>query len=217
MIPLEDLQKYCLGKKIIIVGNSSSLLNGNNRRLIDSYDIVVRINKGYQHTRQLFDEYIGSKTDILSIGVKSALGASVIIQGNSVPFIISPIIYSDKLDYPNVYNVDHNTYKSLQQSLGGSKPSTGISTYNFFNKLIDFTRLDLIGFDFFESSTGQRNQFGHIKVKDHNGNEELNFFEASKDPSKTTLHKTKGGNSFPNNTPRFSSQKQFFIKNNKRS
>jgi hypothetical protein len=217
MVPLEDLQKYCLGKKIIIVGNSSSLLNGNNRRLIDSYDIVVRINKGYQHTRQLFDEYIGSKTDILSIGIKSAHGASTIIKGNSVPFIISPIIYSDKLDYPNVYNVDYETYVSLQQSLSGSKPSTGISTYNFFNKLIDFTRLDLIGFDFFESSTRQRNQFGHIKVNDHDGIKEMNFFETSKDPSKTTLHKTKGGNSFPNNTPRFSNTKQFFIKNNRRA
>lgn len=217
MILLADLQKYCLGKKIIIVGNSSSLLGSNNRKLIDSYDIVVRINRGYQYKRQLFDEYIGSKTHILSIGIKSALATSTIIQGNSIPFIISPIIYSDKLDYPNLYNVDYDTYKSLQQSLGGAKPSTGISTYNFFNKLIDFARLDLIGFDFFISSTRQRNHLGHIKVADHNGNEEMNFFKTNKDPSKTILHETKGSNSFPNNIPRFISQNQFFIKNNKRT
>ena len=65
MVTLEDLQAYCKGKKIIIVGNCSDLLNTKHGRLIDNYEIVVRINRGYQYRKHLYDEYIGSKTTIL--------------------------------------------------------------------------------------------------------------------------------------------------------
>ena len=216
MATLENLQEYCKGKTIIIVGNSSSLLNSNNRKLIDNYDIIVRINRGYQYKRQLFDEHIGSKTNILSIGIKTAIHATNIIQGNSVNYIISPIIHSEKLNYPNVYDISHDTYNSLTQALGNVKPSTGISTYNFFNRFIDFARLDLIGFDFFESSTMHRNQLGHIKVNDHDGSNESIFFESSHDPMKTIIHKLKLGSHVPNNIPSHAQTNQFFFKNNKR-
>ena len=73
---------------------------------------------------------------------------------------------------------------------------------------------DLIGFDFFESSSRQRNQLGHIKVPDHNGSKELLFFEKSHDPGKTLIHKLKGGNTMINNIPTHSQHNQFFFKNN---
>ena len=214
MVTLEDLQTYCKGKKIIIVGNSSSLLNSNNGKLIDNYEIVVRINRGYYARQQLYDGILGSKTDIASIGVKMAVQAATIIESNSVKYILSPIIHSEKLSYHNVYDVAQDTYNSLKESLGNIKPSTGISTYNFFNRFIDFARLDLIGFDFFESSSRQRNQLGHIKVPDHNGSKELLFFEKSHDPGKTLIHKLKGGNTMINNIPTHSQHNQFFFKNN---
>ena len=214
MVTLEDLQTYCKGKKIIIVGNSSSLLNSNNGKLIDNYEIVVRINRGYYARQQLYDGILGSKTDIVSIGVKMAVQAATIIESNSVKYILSPIIHSEKLSYHNVYDVAQDTYNSLKESLGNIKPSTGISTYNFFNRFIDFARLDLIGFDFFESSSRQRNQLGHIKVPDHNGSKELLFFEKSHDPGKTLIHKLKGGNTMINNIPTHSQHNQFFFKNN---
>jgi len=62
MVPLEELKKYCEGKKIIIVGNSSRILNDNYKKLIDNYEIVVRINKGYLHRQNLYSDKIGSKT-----------------------------------------------------------------------------------------------------------------------------------------------------------
>ena len=217
MVTLEDLQTYCKGKKIIIVGNSSSLLNSNNGKLIDNYEIVIRINRGYHARQQLYDRLIGSKTTILSIGVKTIAQAAMIIEGNFIKYIISPIIHSDKLSYHNVYDVSQDTYNSLKESLGNIKPSTGISTYNFFNRFIDFARLDLIGFDFFESSSRQRNQLGHIKVPDHNGSKELLFFEKSHDPGKTLIHKLKGGNNMiNNNVPMHNQHNQFFFKNNNR-
>ena len=219
MVTLEDLQKYCKGKKIIIVGNCSDLLNTKHGSLIDNYEIVVRINRGYQYRKHLYDEYIGSKTTILSLGVQTAAQATRIIEGNSVNYILSPIIYSETLDYPNVYDISKDTYNTLKKSLGDTKPSTGISTYNFFNRFIDFERLDLIGFDFFESSTMHYNRLGHIKVKDHNGSKESAFFESSHDPEKTILHKLlkTNGNPIPmNNIPTHNTNNQLFYKNNKR-
>jgi len=189
MVTLKDLQEYCNGKKIIIVGNSSRLLDGPNRQLIDNYDIVVRINRGYMGNNQYYNELIGHKTHIVSIGVQSATGASLIIQDNTqVNFILSPITFSEDLKYLNSYKVEKETYQELKKELSGFKPSTGIATYNFFNRFINFERLDLIGFDFFASSSKQRNQLGHTFVDDHNGIKEMRFFENSKDPDKTILH-----------------------------
>lgn len=187
MSSLQELQQYCHGKSIIIVGNSTNLLSGNNHNLIDSYDIVVRINNGYKGKETLLNNYLGSKTNILSLGIKSAVMAANVIQGNFVNYILSPIIYSDKLNYANVYNVSRETYTELKEVIG-AKPSTGISTYNFFNKFINYKRLDLIGFDFFATSSMQRNQLGHIKVNDHLGNSELEFFNKTRNLDKTKLH-----------------------------
>jgi hypothetical protein len=218
MVPIEELKKYCEGKKIIIVGNSSRILNGNYKKLIDNYEIVVRINKGYlQEWKNLYSDKIGSKTNILSLGLKSSAFSANIIQSNTVNYIISPIIHSERLDYPNVYDVDKETYNTLKLELGGFKPSTGISTYNFFNRHINFSRLDLIGFDFFESSSRQRNQLGHCYVRDHHGIKESQFFERSKDPTKTMLHPISGpNNTMINNSPVYN-QSNFIIKKNNRN
>ena len=217
MTKLEELKEYCEGKKIIIVGNSSRILNGNYKKLIESYHIVVRINKGYFINTNLYSDKIGTKTNILSMGLKSATMSANVIQKNSVDYIISPIVSSERLNYRNVYDVDRETYNLLKESLGGFKPSTGIATYNFFNRFINFDRLDLIGFDFFESSSRQRNQLGHCYVPDHHGVKEKIFFEKSRDPEKTTLHPIHGGNgALINNIPVYHNSHNYTIKNNKR-
>ena len=210
MVSLEEIKEFCKGKSIIIVGNSARILSKRYGKLIDSYDIVVRINRGYFHRQNMYSDKIGNKTTILSLGLKSASLSANVIQSNTVDYIISPIIYSDRLDYLNVYDVQENTYKDLKNSLGGFKPSTGISTYNFFNRFTNFERLDLIGFDFFESSIRQRNQLGHCYVEDHHGIKEKKFFENSKDPDKTRLIQIEGGSVV--NIP-IDKQPRFNIKN----
>jgi len=211
VVKLEEIKKYCEGRKIIIVGNSSRILNGKYQKLIDSYEIVVRINKGYFDRNNIYSDKIGTKTNILAMGLKSAAFSSNIIQRNTLNYIISPIIYSERLDYSNVYDVDVETYNILKQELGGFKPSTGISTYNFFNRFTNFSRLDLIGFDFFESSSRQRNQLGHCYVEDHHGIKEKLFFEKSKDSDKTILHPIEGPDAVTiNNIPIYNN---YHIKN----
>jgi len=201
MVQLQELRDYCFGKNIIIVGNSSRILQGNYGRIIDGYEIIVRINRGYQRGNSLYDNHIGSKTHILSLGIKSETFASQVVAGNVVDYILSPIIYSDRLPYSNVCNVSHEEYKTLKEKIGGHKPSTGIATYNFFNELGGFKRLDLIGFDFFESSGPHRNQLGHLRVPDHHGILEKKFFESSIQTERTKLYDTPPGGQPHSNIP----------------
>mgnify|MGYP003635231008 FL=1 len=217
MVSLDSIKSFCLDKKIIIVGNSSRLLGSNYARVIDSYDIVVRINRGYQQGN-LYTKMIGSKTTILSVGVKSASAAMEIVGVNPFTYVLSPIIWSDKLQLPNVYNVEVKDYNILKASSNTNKPSTGISTYNFFNKLNNFKRLDLVGFDFFESSNSFRNQLGHLGVTDHTGVKEKEFFEKVKDNSRTQLYDMKTNITPKSNTPTYYQPlaKPHVIKNNKR-
>ena len=203
MVSIQDIEKACDNRKIIIVGNSSRLLKDSYAKIIDSYEIVVRINRGYQPTN-LYSHFIGTKTNFLSLGVKSEAFARRIILGNHIPYILCPIMYSDKLHYPNAYHVEKEVYQSLKNELGNNKPSTGIATFNFFNKLNNFQRLDLIGFDFFESSGAHRNQLGHLRVPDHNGREERGFFDRTRDVDRTHIHPMAPGGAPINNIPKYS-------------
>ena len=215
MAELIEILDFCKDKKIIIVGNSSRLLNHNYGSLIDSYDIVVRINRGYQESN-LYSDMIGNKTTILSVGVKSAAAALCIVGKNNLAYVLSPIIWSEKLGLPNGYDVMVNDYNILKANANINKPSTGISTYNFFNNLNNFKRLDLIGFDFFESSIRAINQLGHTKVFDHDGIKESAFFEKVKDNDRTQLHVMKDNViPAPNNIPRISTSRKHIVKNYK--
>ncbi len=89
-----------------MVATSLRVLQGEYGRLIDGYDIVVSINRCYQRGTTEYANSIGSNTHILSIGVKSEMAANQIVAGNAVDYILSPIIWSDKLSYQHVCNVE---------------------------------------------------------------------------------------------------------------
>ena len=203
MIQLQELQRFCKNGRIILVGNSSRMLNHNYGKLIDSYDIVVRMNWGYR-IDSMYQQHIGEKTDIVSSGIKSASFATSALNGNRVKYVICPIRYSEPLRYPNVYRCDDEDYDILKKQLGGVKPSTGLCTFNFFHKHVEYRNLDLVGFDFFESSGDYRNEFGHMRVDDHRGHKEKEWFDTYADEDKTYIHILKeGGNMYDaGNIPR---------------
>jgi len=58
------LSKFLKNKKVIIVGPSASTLINKNGNFIDSFDIVIRVNRGVEPTK-LYSEFIGKRTDIL--------------------------------------------------------------------------------------------------------------------------------------------------------
>ena len=57
-------QDYLNGKKVALVGPAEYLTKLNTGKYIDSFDVVVRINRGTEVINKYFDS-IGSRTDIL--------------------------------------------------------------------------------------------------------------------------------------------------------
>ena len=60
----ESFAKLIEGKRIAYVCPSPHLIGKKMGKLIDSYDLVVRINQGYDMPEELWEDY-GSRTDIL--------------------------------------------------------------------------------------------------------------------------------------------------------
>jgi len=52
-----------MARKIIVVGNGEGILDKKNGKLIDSFDVVVRLGR---YITKGFEEFAGSKTDIIS-------------------------------------------------------------------------------------------------------------------------------------------------------
>jgi len=66
----EDYLSYISNKKVALVGPASYLNTLNIGKLIDSYDIVVRVNRGLDVISN-YPENVGTKTDILyNCGIK---------------------------------------------------------------------------------------------------------------------------------------------------
>ena len=59
-----NLEQFLKGKRVIIVGPAESTMNNKDGIFIDSFDVIVRVNRGIEPT-ELYKEYIGSRTDLL--------------------------------------------------------------------------------------------------------------------------------------------------------
>ena len=68
-VSLGDLQSYCKGKSIILVGNSKEIIKKELGAKIDSYDIVVRMNHG--HPIHKYAKNMGRKYNIWAHGFLS--------------------------------------------------------------------------------------------------------------------------------------------------
>ena len=134
--------------RVLLVGGSSNLLNGNDGFLIDSYDKVVRFNGGIPagHERQL-----GSRTDYWSFSTKFADQYNRWKITGAVPMLLNM-----RIEYPitpanAIYN-DAENYKQLRDTYKHPRPSTGLVTAHYIAKKWACD-LYCIGFDFFESET----------------------------------------------------------------
>ena len=56
------LRAFCQGKKVLIVGNALSLFAKPYGEFIDSFDVVVRVGKGFPHPE--FKDHLGTKKDV---------------------------------------------------------------------------------------------------------------------------------------------------------
>ena len=155
---------------VLLVGNSSALLESSSGDMIDSADKVVRFNGGNPTKHQ---ESIGSKTDYWSF---STLNAAEYRQWKIPGAIV--MCLNMRIDYPFVtedviYN-NTGTYRQLVMAYGHPRPSTGLITAHYISKLWD-CRLSCIGFDFFESGTWYRGSNENIP---HDGGREREYMQS---------------------------------------
>ena len=148
MITLMDIKNYVKGKRIILVGNSDLLIKTDNSGIIDSYDVVVRMNHAVPQKN------IGNKTDIwlcsfvtkeLQLKRISQFNADINIRLNddgNLDEALNDVFYI----WPNK---DRNKLRKIVES---EYPSTGIMAVYFF---INYCNCDIttIGYDNFATGT----------------------------------------------------------------
>ncbi len=180
------LRDYCKDKSVLIVGNSLTLLGEKYGPLIDSYDVVVRIGKGIPYEE--LASFLGNRTDCWMF--------STFRSGNYNDFknvrfkvlnICQQSIYkeTDKdLNFRKLFlKKDFQIYKDyfLMGSLEdlydiikktglNKRLSQGVFCIQYFIDTIKtYKKLDIIGFDFFESTVS-------YKLDDYNENVTINSF-----------------------------------------
>jgi len=162
---------YCQNKRVLIVGNSISLFNKPYGEFIDSFDVVVRMGKGYPWPE--FKEHLGSKTDVW---VLSILRANHYPDFKGTPFQVLNIsqisVYDSKRNTTTIskhfYEEEFEIYKDyfvmgdikktralIKTAYGtvdiNQRASQGALTLAYFTNIIrHYKELHVIGFDFFE-------------------------------------------------------------------
>lgn len=151
-------------KSVVIVGPAPSIINSNQGKFIDSFDIVVRINKALPIPPKLIND-VGTKTDILYNCLKqtSDCGGKInfnLLKNNNVKYLSCPYppIHPFKNDiakfnkenknYINFHHIDAQYYLKISQAMG-TRPNSGICA------ILDILRfpikkLYITGFTFFK-------------------------------------------------------------------
>jgi len=136
-------------KTIIIIGNASSLIGKGKGRIIESYDIIVRLNKGWPK----YPEDLGIRTDAWSFSCSCLCDKFCHeLADTPIKLFLNPRLYSPNIPKDFIQN-DMESYREFIKQLGYRRPSTGCITIDFFSRHIPYKSLSIIGFDFFKSGT----------------------------------------------------------------
>lgn len=187
---LDELREYCRDKRVIIVGNSASMLNDDYGSLIDSYDVVVRFGKGVPVKR--YQKNVGSKTDVWMF---ASFRAGMYEHFKNAKFKVMNFLQvgfydpvNPSVSFPTVnlnkgfevYNDYFVAGSFAQQKLlceivypkadtknwrTAPRISQGLFGIVFFQEMVKtYKELGIIGFDFFESQLNYRLQNDDKKV-----------------------------------------------------
>lgn len=164
---------FCQGKRVIIVGNAISMFANEYGDFIDSFDVVVRMGKGFPYPE--FKKQLGSKTNVWMLSVLrhnhhkqfkdaeykvlniSQIGLYENDRGNiSIPksFFVSDDfqIYKDYFligNLPETQRLIKRVYGVVDKEQRSSQGGIAIS---YFTEVIkSYKELHVIGFDFFDT------------------------------------------------------------------
>jgi hypothetical protein len=148
-IDLKKFQSFIKDKTIILVANSSDLLNNKNGSLIDSHDIVVRFN-----SFKIDPEYTGSKTTIHTSVYLQDINLEYFVP---IRFIVSINLtnWINKVETLNKFNqgllLKYNHHNEIKGQQKDKRPTTtGFVMLTLLLKLGGFKELNLMGFNFYE-------------------------------------------------------------------
>lgn len=145
---LTEIQEFCRGKRICLLGNANSILD--EKKDIDSFDIICRMNRG---TPQGKEEFIGRRTDIHFLSTNMS-GAHIKLSFN--PRFVVWMTVCNRLASPwTLRSAIQNPQKDWQELYEqlNINPTTGLLALSFILKRIDFESLTIYGFDFFATKT----------------------------------------------------------------
>lgn len=188
--------------KVIIIGNSPNVLENEYGSIIDSYDIVIRINKC---VTKGYEKYIGSKLDIWStshnwskwygkdyipsqhLNIKQIWKRTSRTKLHSLPPRLKTIptleLYKSKF-YREKGNGFMNSY-IVNAKLGG-EPCTGLLT--ILTAAFLFSDVTIYGFSFFTESDGLIRDY-YSNDKEHINETELQFYRKEENKIKSSLKK----------------------------
>lgn len=161
-----NYRNYLKGQRVVIVGPAPSILNSEQHDLIESYDVVVRLNRALPLPEKLKKD-VGERTDVLynCMNPSNECGGKIdikVLKENGVKFLVSPYApvqdeYRFKKDIEAYWkengnaipfcHVDHNHFKKLLQIM--QLPNTGICAILDLLKQ-DIAELYITGFTFFK-------------------------------------------------------------------
>lgn len=170
---IEEL-KYIIDKKILLVGNSESLIGKNMGSMIDSFNIICRMNYGCPTGKE---NDLGSRTDIWISSNKKKRHYESYDLFKDVDKIIfpNPRLYEEFIPAEEVFLNDMNNYNSFIKKFGYDRPSTGCISVDYFKNTLGCKDLSLIGFTFFKDKTWyNENTINNV----HRGNEEEIFIRS---------------------------------------
>lgn len=186
---LKQIQSYCKDKRIIIVGNSSSVLRSRNDKFIEGHDIVVRMN--WAAPVQLkYHHMIGKRTDIYIVGISRSAIAEKLIKESKCRFALRLNPHGECISSGICYNESPEKYSEIKSQFNEYKPSTGSLAIKFFKDHIDYKQLSIFGYDYFESMSSSphlKNEFKSFKYKDHCSELEAKYIKSQLD-TKTFIY-----------------------------
>jgi len=188
-IELQELQSYMEGKTIALIGNGKCILNRPYGKLIDSHEVVIRMNGGAP-VKERYKDSVGTKLDIYSVNIDTA---HYIARGKQAKYILrlNPK-GKNQLDnhqvqmiktFPNIYYAFGEVQKQIKRldktEFINTRPSTGAWTMEFLVKNINFKSISLFGFDFFGEFRKRRigNVFNSNLSQKHNADSEYKYFQ----------------------------------------
>lgn len=146
---LNEISDFFKGKQVALIGNAQSLLDFP-RPEIDSFDTVVRINKGPIVANE--HRGIGVRTDINFVSAFQG-SMSKLINMSQYTIYMSPLKReSALLNSEQLLFYPLEWWDELYEEVG-HRPSTGCMGIDLITRMIGDGELHLFGFDFWKTPT----------------------------------------------------------------